>query len=369
MRVFALLGMAAAAFGQQPIKKPSPAKPAAAATAPKFKAIWEPVNVKEDLELYSVHFTSADEGWVAGGKNAVSGGVILHTKDGGGDWTVQLGDPQSSEPSYRDLRVLGPKLAFAVQRTSGDHALVRTTDGASWMQVGGVKEHRNDYQFLSAETGFQAAGNQILRTQNAGRNWTPVFSCRLKTEVGGLTREVTCEMMKLQFVNATLGFAASRQLDDGTGFALARTDDGGATWKAWEVLPGETAYEGAIHFFDGNNGVVRTKNNRMFLTTDGGQTWTGVPGTTQGKPDIEFTEGGIGWMMYYQTMTYTTNGGKQWVSRTIGFPAQVSAFCLVRRDRGYAAGDHGMVYRYRVVPIDYMAKGMLAAPAMPAQTP
>src|SRR5437764_4587497 len=30
---------------------------------PKFKAIWEPVNVKEDLELRSVHFVTADEGW------------------------------------------------------------------------------------------------------------------------------------------------------------------------------------------------------------------------------------------------------------------------------------------------------------------
>jgi hypothetical protein len=35
---------------------------------------------------------------------------------------------------------------------------------------------------------------------------------------------------------------------------------------------------------------------------------------------------------------------------------------LVARDRGYAVGGHGMVYRYRVVPVDYAAKGMIAAP-------
>ncbi|MBM3811696.1 MAG: hypothetical protein FJW20_08665 [Acidimicrobiia bacterium] len=105
----------------------------------------------------------------------------------------------------------------------------------------------------------------------------------------------------------------------------------------------------------------------MFLTTDGGQTWNGVSGQPQGRPEIEFAGASVGWMMYYQTMTYTTNGGKQWLSRNIGFPAMVNAFCLVKPDRGYAVGNHGMVYRYRIVPADYTTKGMLAAPPMPTQ--
>ena len=40
---------------------------------PKFKAIWEPVNVKNDIELSSVHFTSPEEGWVAGGQRGQVG--------------------------------------------------------------------------------------------------------------------------------------------------------------------------------------------------------------------------------------------------------------------------------------------------------
>jgi len=53
---------------------------------PKFKAIWEPVNLKNDIELSSVHFTSPEEGWVAGGRSVTEGGVILHTADGGANW-------------------------------------------------------------------------------------------------------------------------------------------------------------------------------------------------------------------------------------------------------------------------------------------
>ena len=64
------------------------------------------------------------------------------------------------------------------------------------------------------------------------------------------------------------------------------------------------------------------------------------------------------------------DGRKHWTSRAIHFPAGVNAFSLPARDRGYVVGDHGMIYRYRVVPIDYTSKGMLEAPMMPeASTP
>jgi photosystem II stability/assembly factor-like uncharacterized protein len=220
-----LLAVAGLVQGQAPSKKALPAKPAVG--EPKFKAIWEPANVKEDLELLAVYFVSPDEGWVAGGKDVVDGGVILHTQDGGKSRQTELGDPQSSDRAYRDLRFLGPKLGWAVQSTGvGDHTLLHNTDGESWSASGTVGQFRSDYLFTSPE---------------------------------------------------------------------------------------------------------------------------------------------VGWMMRYRNMTYTTNGGKSWVSREIGFPETVNAFSLVRRDCGYAVGSHGMVYRFRVVPIDYTAKGMLPAPAMPAR--
>ena len=41
---------------------------------------------------------------------------------------------------------------------------------------------------------------------------------------------------------------------------------------------------------------------------------------------------------------------------TSPFSYGVEAFSLPTRDRGYVVGDHGMIYRYRIVPIDYKAK-------------
>ncbi len=49
-------------------------------------------------------------------------------------------------------------------------------------------------------------------------------------------------------------------------------------------------------------------------------------------------------------MSYTTDGGKRWTSRETKLPAVTRAFSLPRRDRAYIVGDHGMIFRYSVVP-------------------
>ena len=348
-------------FAQVP-KKQSAAPKQAKASEPKFKAIWEPVNVKDDIELRSVHFTSPEEGWVAGGRTGMQGGVILHTANAGASWEVQLGDPQSADRAYHDLRFLGPTMGWAVQSTGvGDHKLLRL-DGKEWKDAGTVAQHRGDYRFTSSQAGF-VTSRGILQTQDGGRRWRPVHGCEMTAEVKGLTRKLPCEFAKLFFLNERTGWAISNAGASGTGFVIARTQDGGATWEDSVVLPGEDPREGSIYFMDENHGALLT-GGKFFYSADGGKTWTGATGQAGGKPDIEFADTRVGWAIHYQNMSYTVDGGQHWVSREIGFPAAVEAFSIVRPDSGYAVGAHGMVYRYRVVPIEYSSKGMLAAPAM-----
>src|SRR6266542_1230713 len=157
----------------QPPKKQAGAIAGDQKTESKLKAIWEPVNIKEDIELTSVHFASPEEGWVAGGRTVMEGGVILHTADAGATWQVQLGDPQSSDRAYHDLRFVGPTL-FAVQNTgTGDHKLLRL-EGKEWKDAGTVAQHRGDYRFVSAQVGFVTSRAGISRTQDGGRHWEPV---------------------------------------------------------------------------------------------------------------------------------------------------------------------------------------------------
>ena len=123
-----------AAMQQRPASRPATGKPAEQA---KFKAIWEPVNVPEDVELFSVHFVNAETGWVAGGKTSHAGGVIYRTTDGGNKWELQVGDPESSDRGFRDLRFVDATHGFAVQGSAGTfHKLYSTSDGQSWAPTG-----------------------------------------------------------------------------------------------------------------------------------------------------------------------------------------------------------------------------------------
>jgi len=295
----------------------------------------------------------------------MAGGVIYHTKDGGNTWELQVGDPESSDRGFSSLRFVDATHGFAVQGSTGStHKLFATSDGQTWVPSGTVPEHRYDYTFTTPTTGFVADwANQIVRTNDGGKTWQPVYRCKIKTEIGGLTREVDCFIHSIHFPTSSVGYGIG-PLPENSGNVLAKTEDGGVTWTAWVVLPGESAHEGVLWFLDANTGVFRAYDGKMFRTADGGKTWTGVSGQAEAKSSITFADAEAGWMILYHKMTYTGNGGKSWLSRDIAFPAMVEDSSLPARDRGYAVGAHGMVYRYRIVPIDYTAKGMLAAPSL-----
>lgn len=147
-------------------------------------------------------------------------------------------------------------------------------------------------------------------------------------------------------------------------FILFKTVDGGATWQGSTIVGDRDAQD--VFFIDANTGYVRTgypDTGRLFRTTDGGRTFTGV-GASPGDR-MKFTDPGVGWSFYYGKLNYTSSGGDRWTSRSFTFPATVYSFSLPSRRRAYVVGNHGMVYRYSIVPASFTAPGMIDAPAMP----
>jgi len=340
------------AFAQTPAGS-SPKKPMAAGQSdskPKFKAIWEPVSYKEDLNLFYVHFISKDEGWVTG-----AAGTILHTKDAGANWSAQLGgDPHAQGGDIKNAFILDSKHAWA-QTWNG---LFRTTDGESWQQVTG--DIRGNVDFVSETKGFLTYGGKILATQDGGSKWQEVFTCRAKMEVQGLTHESDCGLAVLTFATPTAGYAM------GDARITVKTQDGGASWSVLvgPEEPGDQRVFNAF-FLDANTGY-ELRTNVLYRTTDGGQSWQGVIAKLSDRyPTVQFADHTVGWSILGNTWAYTVDGGKHWTTRTLQLPAGVNAFSLPTPDRGYVVGDHGMIYRYRVVPIEYTAKGMVEAPMMP----
>lgn len=334
-----------------------------ATSAAKVKAIWEPVNYPEDVPLTDVFFVNADVGWASGGTTA--GGVIISTQDGGDHWTAQWGDPHGADTKALGFFFLDASHGWVRQ---GYNDLLHTADGKLWAAGGKLDPYAHDYVFTSETTGIAITDHEILRTEDGGRTypWPSVSHCSVKVEVQGLTREADCTWSKLSFPTADIGYAVG--FISGTQFTiLAKTSDGGATWSLRTIdgLTGQGA--GDVWFFDPNTAIMRTGDSatgQLYKTTDGGATWKPTAGNRGQK--LRFAGSQVGWSFLNNEWHFTVDGGQRWNSRNIAFPATVEAFSLPQPDRGYVVGDHGMVYRYRIVPVDYKVKSMLEAPTMPS---
>lgn len=334
-----------------------------AATQQKFKAIFEAVNYPQDLELHDVVFVNDSVGWAAG-----AAGTILFTRDHGKTWTAQLGgDPKGADRPIVDLRFVKDKVGFAVQsKASGDHRLYRTMDGETWTESGTVGQHRGDYQFTSAENGVYLHGEDIYHTKDGGKTWTNAYKCQVNVTVQGLSRNSSCHFESVSFATPQIGYAVSRDVGT-TAFVVAKTTNGGAEWTT-STIPEPNVSAEYVVFLDENNGFVRMWGGKIYATRDGGKTWTGVAGAVLegGKAaKLRFVDGRLGWgVSPYGTFIHTSDGGKRWMTRQIKFPATINAFTLPSKTAGYVVGEHGMVYRYRIVPIAYKGANVIEAPAM-----
>lgn len=108
---------------------------------------------------------------------------------------------------------------------------------------------------------------------------------------------------------------------DGDSIAVARTDDGGRTWRtgrAHDPAAGPTGYSTvAISFGDKGNGAIlaRTATSQafsmatLFATTDGGVTWSAQPAPEAGQLRVE--PGGRTWVAG-ETLDATGDQGRTW---------------------------------------------------------
>jgi photosystem II stability/assembly factor-like uncharacterized protein len=330
---------------------------------PKFKAIFEPVNYPQDSDLRDVFFVSAEVGWVAGltRSDAGEGGMILHTTDGGQHWNVQVGDPHSGTRAFEQLYFLDAKHGWATQWGGG--TLLRTTDGEGWENVSTFSPTAA-FVFSTPDIGVYLDGDKIFRSKDGGRSWTQVYACRTRIEVAGLARDVQCNFQSVYFPTPQVGYATTVGLPDNSS-AIAKTEDGGMTWSISRFLPNAKAGDRrGVFFTDANTGFIRTYD-QIFATSDGAQTWRGTTAMTLNGP-MRFADHEVGWVARGSRIAYTSDGGKRWNTAEIRFPTEVFSSSLPARDRGYVVGEHGMIYRYRIVPIEYNVKGMISAPAIAA---
>jgi photosystem II stability/assembly factor-like uncharacterized protein len=356
-----------AEFAAGQATKAAPSKSAPAKAVPKFKAIWEPVPFNKDIELTAISCAGPETCWVAGDKS-----TILFTSDGGTTWQAQLGgDPEATDEDLAEIVFLDAQHGWAMTER---YKLMATTDGSTWAELGKLPATAKGLWFSSPLTGFvndnhdSTSRSLLNRTDDGGRTWTRAIPCALETMIDGLPRKLGCLMSDTQFVTSQAGFmGGGAPIDMGTSMAaFSKTTDGGATW-ANSLIPTTKHKVDSIHFWSEKDGLALLASGQTFWTADAGTTWTGSVNPPAWRSHYASGEGKIivGVNRTGQQIGYSFNGGRNFTSRAAGLPAQVTAVTFPDVRHGYLIGQHGMVYRYRIVPIDYTSQGMIGAAAAP----
>ena len=280
-----------------------------------------------NIVLYDIQFVDVNNGWAAG-----DGQTIVHTTDGGQNWTAQ-----------RNNQSGGIYGIFFWDKNNGwaavdNGSVLHTTDGgANWSETSTSAPYLIDFDFVDANNGWAFGGlGAILHTTDGGAHWTSQNTNQSNDFNAG------------KFFNADTGIAV------GYNGVIIRTTDGGANWI--QESTGTVRWFSGLSFVDDNNGWaagVKTlgSDGAISHTTDGGLTWstpTTISNTDFG--DICFTDAQNGWVVGQRPATgvaviyHTSDGGTNWAEQTFNVSVtNLKRISFVDTTTGWIAGDAGVI--------------------------
>jgi photosystem II stability/assembly factor-like uncharacterized protein/pimeloyl-ACP methyl ester carboxylesterase len=134
-----------------------------------------------------------------------------------------------------------------------------------------------DIKMFDKNNGFACAGSDenleksnalILKTSDGGKTWNKVYQSNRPFET----------TWKVSFPNDKVGYVTIQSYNPDPSVKqqrIAKTTDGGQTWKEINLVEDAGAREFGIGFIDENHGYVGTMKSG-FETKDGGLTWTPI---------------------------------------------------------------------------------------------
>jgi photosystem II stability/assembly factor-like uncharacterized protein len=197
--------------------------------------------------VYSMHFTSATNGFVVGGS-----GKVLRTTDSGTSWsTSSIILPYS----LYDVYFPSPDTGFAV----GDYYVLKTVNGGdSWDSLSIGSSRLTAVHFSDNRHGFAATDYDgiILRTTNGGNNWDQISTGFSSTS-----------FYSVFSVDTNITYVGG---DDGS---IIKTTDGGDTWNSISHLPSNSYSVNAFAFSSASLGYACSIYGDICKTTNGGNSW------------------------------------------------------------------------------------------------
>ena len=323
-------------------------------------------------DIHRFYFINSTVGWAVG-----RNGIIQKTSDGGVHWS------ETSSPVSVDLNQV-----FFMDHLNGwawseKGPVIHTQNGGiTWrilMPIETLNIH--DLYFTDKNTGFMSTTEGVFKTSNAGQSWVPLSNFAddgflgiqfidakngwilhyygvLKTTDGGLHWQFDSIHTSK---GSTLTQMAFRDKNHGIicGSApecVLHTSDGGQTWTE---MPGMHSYKSEYHeedheeaikllYVNDNNIIAINSLNHMMRSTDKGQSWSEVPFHYKeiGVVDMQFTnlKEGIFYSFYNREFFATKDGGHHWTPLKEPQHHHLNDI-FISEKTGYAVGDRGTILK------------------------
>ena len=218
---------------------------------------------------------------------------LYETRDGGVTWNVvpasRISGPQVKGLCAIDILkkqsiyqgVLEDRVILhAGGRGGGPALLMRSLDGGeTWrtLDLGKYAAAILAVKFFDENTGLVFAGTdtdveksnaRIIMTKDGGQTWATVYQSTRPYELTWKASFPTRDVGYVTVQNYNPDKAVSERV-------VAKTPDGGLTWKEIDLVDDHAVREFGVGFIDANTGWVGTSTSG-FHTTDGGKNWTRV---------------------------------------------------------------------------------------------
>lgn len=306
---------------------------------------WEKIDVPTDEFLHSICFVDSLYGWVAG-----NSGVILHTTDGGKNWTAQ---ESNTENNIMDIafinRNYGWASSFKFDSTPYGTVLLKTSDGGdTWIQEPYPEENifMNCILFLdSLNIWMGGTPHALVKSTDGGITWQ---QAAIDTSTLAFY-----PVLNIVFYNENYGYACGGMFD--IAGVIWRTWDGGNLWHAIDVLQAPADEVHQLHPYDSitvigaggdpdfGYGVAMTR------TSDGGLNWAYDELEYQGKAyDLDFRSDAEVWAPLgpRQKLIYSLDNTETWTQ--IDTPESTAIYDIFFADslHGWAVGENGAMLKY-----------------------